>query len=435
LTVEEIGGGVADHLKIGHAHFTDYLGIGTEHLQTWRPAHYVGTYDAGTTYIYGDAVRANDSGTWKLYVSIVGSNLAHNPVGDSDVHWFDIVNSARPIVAEGTANPNLVGEQTRITHYTQNATGGTFALGSAATIAWDALEAAIQAALVNEYTDGGPVVTGDAADFTVEYNFADLSSLDLDDANLTGGGLTLQADTQAQIVGGFVSSGASLYISQDSSQPALYTYDYSASRWQARQHFTLDSSGNHPFDERLTIVRQGGLGNARSIMTIDRTDGDGDATRTLSATRDGTGTGSARIQEQVTVGGTVVGDPTVALFATLNETAVGGAQANLESQVNDSAVGTAITSLESSVQDSAVGTAETHMLSSHHDSPGQVWVHTFADTTGLYVGFGLLANFGNSGKGHKLGDLTLAVADITTVVDEFNALRQALVDAGFAVAV
>lgn len=28
MTVEEIGGGVADHLKIGHAHFNDYLSIG-----------------------------------------------------------------------------------------------------------------------------------------------------------------------------------------------------------------------------------------------------------------------------------------------------------------------------------------------------------------------------------------------------------------------
>lgn len=93
---------------------------------------------------------------------------------------------ARTSVAVDTTIPDGLILTPRIDHFTQAGAGGTFDLGDATAIPFDAVEADIQTALDGAYTPGDYVVTGDADDFTVQYPLGHPASLDFDTTNLTG---------------------------------------------------------------------------------------------------------------------------------------------------------------------------------------------------------------------------------------------------------
>jgi hypothetical protein len=101
----------------------------------------------------------------------------------------------------------------RTDRYQQDGTGGTFDLGLATGIAFDALQAAIQSALDGAYSAGDYVVTGDADDFTVEEaegaahlvaDFTDLTGDTTDSQTQVDGPTALDASAGAM----FVNNGA-----------------------------------------------------------------------------------------------------------------------------------------------------------------------------------------------------------------------------------
>lgn len=105
---------------------------------------------------------------------------------------------ARTLVAVAHTIPSGLALTPRIDHFAQSASGGTFALGSAAGIAFDDLEADIQAALDGAYTPGSYVVTGDADDFIVQYPLGHPISLVYNVAGLTGTPAATSSTTQTE---------------------------------------------------------------------------------------------------------------------------------------------------------------------------------------------------------------------------------------------
>jgi hypothetical protein len=94
----------------------------------------------------------------------------------------------------------------RADRFQQDGTGGTFDLGLATGIAFDALEAAIQAALDGAYSAGDYDVVGDADDFIVEEregaahlvaDFTDLTGDTDDSQTQVGGPVALDASAGA----------------------------------------------------------------------------------------------------------------------------------------------------------------------------------------------------------------------------------------------
>ena len=314
----------------GDAAFTDAF--------HWTPAHFVGTWAIGTTYEYGEAVRADDAGTWKLYISLMSSNVGNDPVGDA-THWMDTVASGLFVVVDGQANPNTEGEQDRITHYTQDATGGTFDLGDATGIAWNGISSDIQSALDLAYGTGKQTVTGDAADFTVEYYFNDLSSLDFDATNLTGGGLTLQTDTQAQIVGGFTSAAGALFLEVDN-----YAHIWT---WNDDDQFWRTEGGD------ADIV------SSRDELPIDGG---------ISATRQGSGSGSVDFSVAINRSGTGAGDADYGRYIRRLGSGAGDAIGSMLAQVGDTATGTA-----------------TGVVTASHNIGGVVSIGPVAEAAGAYI--------------------------------------------------
>lgn len=363
--------------------------IGSDAQRSWRPSHFVGSYGAGTTYEYGDAVRALDGSDWKIYVSLIAANLAHNPVGDATGSWQDVVADGLPVIVEGAENPNTFGEQNRITHYTQDATGGSFDLGTATGIAWDAAQATIQTALDGAYGADKTFVNGDAADFTVEY-YLDGTPMVLDDTNLTGGGLTLQVDTQDLVVGGFIAANASQYIEQSggfTDSGLIWTYDGGQAVWARSYIANMDSGSSGPKLSASMILTRAGAGTS-------------DVEFAILATRNGAGDGDVDAQTQAVRGGSGAGDVDATTLGRIEGTAVGAANAYNAAQ---------------------------------HHTGGNAQVGPSADATGAYVGLGDPAAMGNGGLGHKLGDLVLAEAvDDTSAYLAINAIRQALGDLGMA---
>lgn len=307
------------------------------------PYHFVGTWDEVTEYLLGEAVRWDadfPNQDWQLYTArlrVVGAGTVPSDSGS----WQKATDIGLPVIIEGTANPNTFGEQLRITHYTHNATGGVFHLGSATGIAWDATQAAIQAALDAEYGAGKTAVVGDAANFTVEYFMVDV--LDFDDTDLTGGGLTLQENTQARIVGGFAASDGSTYIPATDA-PTTLQWSSDDETWLPRFRVSSDSAG----DKNLEIA--------------------------FDARRTGPGDGGAFFQASVI----------------RRDTGVGNAEGVFSASVLDTATGTAI--FDTGASHHTGGTAKTGAL---------------ANADGAFIRLGNPALFGNGGLGFKLGDLAV----------------------------
>jgi hypothetical protein len=119
---------------------------------------------------------------------------------------------ARTLVAVQSSIPDGVSSR-RMDHYTQDGTGGTFDLGDAAGIDFDATQSEIQAALDAEYTPGDYVVAGDADDFTVLYPVT-VVALVADFTDLTGETESSQEQIQGGVAlhasdgGMFVNNGA-----------------------------------------------------------------------------------------------------------------------------------------------------------------------------------------------------------------------------------
>lgn len=289
-------------------------------LRPGLPAQFIGSWSNATTYAFGDAVRALDGSTWKLYVSLRNGSLNNDPVGGS-VWWLDVIAGGDPVIVQGAADPNSFGEVNRIMHFTQNATGGTFdmvdGLGSVNNIAWNATEATIQTAF-DSALGGGPgrvVVTGNAADFTLEY-YGPTDPYDMDGSSLTGGGVTLEETTQAQVTGGFASYATTVFLQRNSSgEAAVWWYDEEEVSWSHEAINVMDSGANENQNQRsgVSLTRSGkGTGDATVANNANRTGiGDGNAVVTISTNRAGTGSGVAevRMQAQHYTTGTVVMGP------------------------------------------------------------------------------------------------------------------------------
>lgn len=420
-------------------------------LRAWNPAAYQGTYAAGTTYAYGDAVRALDGPDWKLYISLIDSNTGHNPVGDTG-HWADTVALAAPVVVRGSADPNTDGEQSRITYYTQGATGGTFDLGLATGIAFSASVGTIQTALDNAYAPGvykadgldtwpadtavatghiiatstsgyiyqaagnfttgakEPALTGAAtvsdnggtwnlvgvvaaSRFVVEYYRTDGTALVFSGTNLTGGSNHGTAvDQQSQIKGGFIASDGSIYL--DNSFNTRIN-QFNSGLWSGSLFTTLTSARDFSVDAQNGVSRAG--------------QGVGDITTAHQAVRGGKGSGSASVDGSATRDGGGQGDA-----VTNSSASVSGAGGN----------GTASVMNDASIGDGAAGNAISQM-SAVFNTGTVAKVVTTGDSSGAYVGDGDAAAMGNSGKGFKIGSLAV---DPTLATPE--QIYRAFVDSG-----
>lgn len=281
----------------------------------WSPAKYVGTWSIGTPYFFGNVVRANNSGTWQLYISLDDTNTGHDPTNNAS-YWRDVVDSGQPVIIQGTANPNTYGEANRITQYsTGGATGGTFDLGTALAIAFDAVQADIQAALDVAYGAGKTVATGNAndANFTVEsYGL----TITIDGTNLTGGTGTTQVDTQAQIVGGFVASDGSVYIySGYGDFPVVLIYNSDLNVWSSRTSFDNESAKSLLSSAGAELTRSGSGAGDAEYAGVSRRNGAGNGYATINrlAARNGTGTGGAQADTTARVMDTAVGEASATL--------------------------------------------------------------------------------------------------------------------------
>lgn len=316
---------------------------------------FVGTYSNVTTYAVREGVRALDGSDWKLYISLVDGNIGNDPVTDSGVNWLDVRDDAHPVIIEGTLNPNSFDEQSRITHYTHNATGGTFKLGDTSDIDWDASEATIQSALDAEYGLDKLIVIGDAADFTIQY-YGD--ALVFDDTDLTGGGLTLQSDTQELVVGGFLAYKGSAYMQHNGDIPSIWHFNEDTLSWQDVITLTTTTSRDFDLDGQLILERGG--------------NGDGDANLQMNAARIDNGNGSAEGGINVERSGAGEGDAFINNSATVASPAIGFARASANVE---------------------------------HYTGGVIEFGGLADDTGAYLRAGNPSTMGNGEKGFNINDL------------------------------
>lgn len=194
----------------------------------WQPARYLGTYDAGVTYAYGDAVRALVGGDvfhtsqWKLYISLIPNNTGNDPVVDDGSHWHDTIADGHPVVVAGIANPMTDGFLPLIMHLTQNATGGTF--GPGFLIQYNAPLAGVQSVIAAQDPKGVLITGTDAHDFTVTDHvefYGDGGSSPFSYNHLTGG--TVNVDViQHPVRGGFWMPVGSVYYCTDPNALAIY---------------------------------------------------------------------------------------------------------------------------------------------------------------------------------------------------------------------